>query len=84
MGWNQLQLRQKNCTLFDGVTAGTNVYFCHSYYVSPTDPKIVAASTDYGIAFASAVFQNNIFGVQFHPEKSQDVGLKILKNFVKL
>jgi glutamine amidotransferase len=59
------------------------VYFCHSYYPQPEDKSIIAAVTDYGGDFASLVWKENVFGAQFHPEKSQDVGLKIIKNFVE-
>ena len=62
----------------------SHFYFCHSYYVKPSDPSIAAAATDYGIEFASAVAWKNVFGVQFHPEKSQTPGLEILKNFSQL
>ena len=82
IGWNQL--RFSNCKLLKGISSGANVYFCHSYYVEPADKDVVAATTDYGIDFCSVVEQENVFGVQFHPEKSQSIGLKILKNFVEL
>ncbi|OGX06253.1 MAG: imidazole glycerol phosphate synthase, glutamine amidotransferase subunit [Omnitrophica WOR_2 bacterium GWA2_47_8] len=84
MGWNQLNIKNKNCSLLKGVETLSNVYFCHSYYVKPTDPTVTATSTDYGNDFVSSIATKNIFGVQFHPEKSQAVGLKILKNFVEL
>lgn len=80
MGWNQLQL----CTpspLFDGVEEGSFVYFVHSYHVVPEDGAVVAAATDYGITFCASVWKDNITACQFHPEKSQQVGLRILKNF---
>ena len=70
--------------MWEGFPQDGEVYFCHSYYVEPRNKKIVAARTDYGITFASAVWQDNIFGVQFHPEKSQDAGLEILGNFARL
>ncbi len=84
MGWNQLQIKNTDCPLFKGIEHGTNVYFCHSYYVKPADPSCIATTTEYGVKFASAIAQKNIYGVQFHPEKSQNIGLKILKNFVTL
>ncbi len=84
MGWNQLNIKNSKCPLFSGVENMSNVYFCHSYYVKPADQKLTATTTDYGIEFVSAITCKNIFGVQFHPEKSQSVGLKILKNFVEL
>ena len=84
MGWNQLKIQNKNCPLLKGVPEMTNVYFCHSYFVQPKNRTIESTSTDYGIPFSSSVATQNIFGVQFHPEKSQAVGLQILKNFVEL
>lgn len=84
MGWNRLQIRKKGCPLLDGVAGDSYVYFCHSYYPEPKDKEAAAATTDYGIDFTSVVWQENIYGVQFHPEKSQATGLKIVDNFVKL
>ena len=84
IGWNQVLLTQKDCSLFKGIKNDADVYFCHSYFVEPTDKTITATSTHYGITYTSAIARNNLFGVQFHPEKSQEVGLKILENFVKL
>ena len=84
MGWNQIAFKPNTCALFSGISNDANVYFCHSFFVAPKEKGAIAASTDYGISFASAVQSNNIFGVQFHPEKSQSVGLKILKNFTEM
>jgi len=84
MGWNQLQIKSKNCPLWKGVEDGANVYFCHSYYANPADTTTIASTTPYGPDFTSAIWKGNVFAVQFHPEKSQDVGLKILENFIKL
>lgn len=84
MGWNQLKIKNPACPLLKGADEGSYVYFCHSYYSDPQDKGVVASSTDYGIDFASIIWKDNIFGVQFHPEKSQDTGLKILRNFVNL
>jgi imidazole glycerol-phosphate synthase subunit HisH len=84
MGWNQLRLRNRSCPLFKDIPDNSYVYFCHSYYASPKDERITASSTDYGTDFTSVLWQDNIYGVQFHPEKSQETGLKILKNFVSL
>ena len=84
MGWNQIHIKQKDCPLFKGIPDGSNFYFCHSYYVEPTDKTIVATTTDYGIDFTSSIATKNIFGVQFHPEKSQTLGLQILKNFTEI
>jgi imidazole glycerol-phosphate synthase subunit HisH len=83
MGWNTLDIVKAN-ELFDGITEGTYVYFVHSLHPVPQDKTIVCSTTQYGTAFTSAVAQKNIYGTQFHPEKSGDVGLKILKNFVKM
>lgn len=80
-GWNQLQI-QKTSLLWQGIESGDYAYFNHTYYCAPGDPACETATTDYGIVFTSAVQQNNLFGVQFHPEKSQQVGLKILENFI--
>jgi glutamine amidotransferase len=84
MGWNNLEQRVDNCPLLKGIADNSFVYFCHSFYPDPDDPKIVAAACDYGKPFAALVWQKNVFGVQFHPEKSQEAGLKILKNFVEI
>ncbi|MDP2654532.1 MAG: imidazole glycerol phosphate synthase subunit HisH [Candidatus Omnitrophota bacterium] len=84
MGWNQLILKKDNCPFLKGISNGANVYFCHSYYAQPADPKIVATATGYGVEFTSSVWKDNLFAVQFHPEKSQAIGLKILENFVRL
>ena len=81
-GWNQLETRN-DARLFDQVNDGAYVYFNHSYYCLPQNSSDVLATTDYGINYACAVQRENIFGVQFHPEKSQAVGLKILKNFLE-
>ena len=84
MGWNQLILEKNDCPLFKGIEDAANVYFCHSYFVNPQEKGVISARTFYGEKFVSGLWQRNIFGVQFHPEKSQTVGLKILKNFVDL
>ena len=81
-GWNQVQVR-KDALLFDQINAEAYVYFNHSYYCQAGDLSDVIAEVDYGIRYACAVRRENIFGVQFHPEKSQAVGLQILKNFVE-
>jgi glutamine amidotransferase len=80
-GWNQLEVK-KDALLFDQIEPGAYVYFNHSYYCQPGDPVDIAATTEYGTTYACAVRHENIFGVQFHPEKSQGVGLRILKNFL--
>jgi glutamine amidotransferase len=84
MGWNQLRIENKKCPLFKGIADGSYVYFCHSYYADPGDRRAIAASTDYSKKFASVAWRDNLFAVQFHPEKSQDTGMRILKNFVRL
>lgn len=81
-GWNQLEV-QEGARLFDGIDSGAYVYFNHSYYCQAQDSSNVSATVDYGITYACAVQHKNIFGVQFHPEKSQTVGLHILKNFLE-
>jgi glutamine amidotransferase len=83
MGWNQITFRS-NCPLFKGIEQEAYVYFVHSYHVVTIRDEIVAATTDYGYTFTSAVWSENVFATQFHPEKSQDVGLKMLENFVEL
>ena len=83
MGWNELRLHG-DCALFDGLDARGYAYFVHSYYCAPTEADTIAATVEYGVEFAAAVQKDNIFGVQFHPEKSQRVGLRILKNFLDL
>jgi glutamine amidotransferase len=83
MGWNQVVFRQ-DAPIFRGIPDSSYFYFVHSYYVLPDDGSDVAAETDYGITFTCAVARENIFAVQFHPEKSQENGLRILANFTKL
>lgn len=83
MGWNQLRVR-KPAPIFRDLPADGAVYFVHSYYVKPKDASIIAAETDYPTPFASAIWQGNVMATQFHPEKSQKVGLAMLKNFAQL
>ena len=80
MGWNQLNIKNTN-PLFNGIPDKSYFYFVHSFYVAPGDNSIIATTTDYGIEFTSSVRKDNIFAVQFHPEKSQTLGLRLLKNF---
>jgi glutamine amidotransferase len=80
MGWNQLAVRRP-APVFAGVKDGTNVYFVHSYYAVPDNESVVAATSSYGVEFCAAIWKDNIVATQFHPEKSQDAGLRILKNF---
>ena len=83
MGWNQLALRTSS-PLTRGVADGPNVYFVHGYHVVPSDPAVIATTTDYGRPFVSSVWKDNIVATQFHPEKSQAVGLTLLKNFAAM
>jgi len=83
MGWNQPHFKRRP-PAFEGIAEGSNVYFVHSYYVQPDSDDAIATTTDYGIEFCSSVWKDNIVATQFHPEKSQDVGLRILKNFAEL
>lgn len=98
IGWNNIKVkgpclsgRQEGskvkgniCPLLKDIPDNSYFYFCHSYFVVPKDKDIITATTDYGQEFASVIWQDNIFGVQFHPEKSQSVGLKILENFIRI
>ena len=84
IGWNQLEIVKTDCPLYRGIASGSYVYFVHSFYPQPADESIVATRTDYGDHFASSVWRDNVFATQFHPEKSQKVGLQLLKNFVDL
>ena len=82
-GWNQIEIRSTE-PLFYGIDSGAYVYFNHSYYCQPENPDDVAATTTHGLTYTCAVQAGNIYGVQFHPEKSQTVGLQILKNFLEI
>lgn len=88
MGWNEIDrytiTDTRSTKLLQGVPNGSYMYFVHSYYVKPKDRASILTTTDYGIDFVSGVCKDNIYGLQFHPEKSQALGLKILKNFVGL
>lgn len=83
IGWNRLEIVRPDCPLFHEVPEGSHVYFVHSFHPRPEEPAIVATRTDYGGPFASSVWRGNVYATQFHPEKSQDVGLRILRNFVE-
>lgn len=80
MGWNQLNIVRR-CPVLDGLESGVFMYFVHSYYVVPEDDKVVAATTDYPEPFCSMIWHENVVATQFHPEKSQADGLRVLKNF---
>ena len=80
MGWNRVLFKHK-APIFEGIEEGTMFYFAHSFYVDPKDEMIVATRTDYGIEFVSAVWKDNIYGLQFHAEKRGEAGLKLLRNF---
>ena len=84
IGWNQLEIVRPDCPLYRGIPNGSHVYFVHSFYPQPAEEGIVATRTDYGDTFASSVWRDNVFATQFHPEKSQKIGLQLLKNFVDL
>lgn len=83
MGWNRIEI-QKSAPILDGIPDGTYFYFVHSYHVSPSAPGIAAATTDYGRPFTSVIARNNLFAMQFHPEKSQRWGLQVLANFCRI
>jgi glutamine amidotransferase len=83
MGWNQVRFAKKS-PIFEGIEDESFFYFVHSYYVVPADASNIAGETEYGIRFTCAISDGNIFAVQFHPEKSQQIGLRILQNFAAL
>jgi imidazole glycerol-phosphate synthase subunit HisH len=84
IGWNQLTITQPTCPIYKDIKEGSYVYFVHSFFPKPADKSIIATETDYGGPFASSVWKDNVYATQFHPEKSQAVGLQLLKNFVAL
>jgi imidazole glycerol-phosphate synthase subunit HisH len=84
IGWNQIEVVQMDCPLYRDIPSGSHVYFVHSFFPQPVDASIVATRTTYGQPFASSVWTGNLYATQFHPEKSQKVGLQLLKNFVEL
>ena len=84
IGWNQLEISRPDCPLYQGIPDGSHVYFVHSFFPQPTDESLIATRTTYGETFASSVWRGKVFATQFHPEKSQAVGLKLLENFVNL
>lgn len=80
MGWNTVKILRE-APILDGIADGAFFYFVHSYYVIPKHEDVIATTTDYGCTFTSAIWRENIFATQFHPEKSQQIGLSVLKNF---
>ncbi len=87
MGWNRVMYPsngREECPLFEGIPNGTHFYFVHSYYVKPENVNVAAGLTDYGVTFVSAVWRDNVFATQFHPEKSQSAGLRLVENFGNL
>ncbi len=95
MGWNNIQVKsqkskvkskqpKKTIQILKGIPDNSYFYFCHSYYCAPKDKSIIALTTKYGVNFTSAIQKENLFAAQFHPEKSQTLGLRLLENFVKL
>jgi glutamine amidotransferase len=83
MGWNQISLERKS-PFFRGVPDQAYMYFVHSFYCVPADPKVVLTTTEYGLSFASAVGRDHLCGIQFHPEKSQNTGLTIYRNLARM
>jgi glutamine amidotransferase len=84
IGWNQIEITRPECPLYRGIDPGSYVYFVHSFFPEPLDRSIIATETTYGRTFASSIWKDNVFATQFHPERSQAVGLQLLKNFVGL
>jgi imidazole glycerol-phosphate synthase subunit HisH len=83
MGWNRIRIEQQ-APIFKGIPDEAFFYFVHSYYVQPEDKNVIAATTEYGLRFTSVLWRDNLFACQFHPEKSQALGLQLLKNFASL
>jgi glutamine amidotransferase len=84
IGWNRIEIVRTDCPILQGIAHGSYVYFVHSFFPKPEDSSIVATETSYGEAFASSVWRDNVYATQFHPEKSQAIGLRLLSNFVAL
>lgn len=84
MGWNNLRIVMTDCKLLKGIPQDSWVYFVHSYHIEPKDKKLVAATTDYGSKLPVVIERYNLFGTQFHPEKSGKIGAQIMKNFVNV
>lgn len=84
IGWNTVKICSEACPLFEGIKDESYFYFVHSYYCQTHEPDLTSGKTEYGLSYTSALWKDNIFAVQFHPERSQKNGLKMLENFVKL
>jgi glutamine amidotransferase len=84
IGWNQIDIARTDCPLFRDIESGSYVYFVHSFFPRPEDSAIIATRTTYGETFASSIWKDNVYATQFHPEKSQIIGLQLLRNFVLL
>ena len=84
IGWNQIDIARTDCPLFRDIKSGSYVYFVHSFFPRPEDSAIIATRTTYGETFASSIWKDNVYATQFHPEKSQTIGLQLLRNFVSL
>ena len=84
MGWNQIRIKKEGCPLLKEIKDSSFFYFVHSYYAQPQSPNVILAESDYGGSFTCMIWKSNLYGAQFHPEKSQESGLKTLSNFVKL
>ena len=83
IGWNRVKQVQPDCPMFEGIEDNSFFYLVHSCYVVPQDSSLVAGATQYGIDYCSCIFDGHVFATQFHPEKSQEVGLRMLKNFYR-
>lgn len=83
MGWNNLQIKERYCPILEGIN-NDYMYFVHSYYVQPEDESIIVATVNYGVDVPAVICQNQVYATQFHPEKSGEIGLRILKNFIEL
>ena len=83
IGWNRVTQNRPDCPMFEGIDDGAFFYLVHSYYVCPDDPAVTAGTTGYGIEYCSCVWKDNVFATQFHPEKSQEAGLQMLRNFAR-
>ncbi|MCK5451095.1 MAG: imidazole glycerol phosphate synthase subunit HisH [Candidatus Omnitrophica bacterium] len=84
IGWNTVKFMEKDCPVFKGIKDETYFYFVHSYYCDCVEKEYISGMTEYGETYASGVWKDNVFAFQFHPERSQDAGLKVLKNFIEL